>query len=166
MIAVGKIRKSVGLKGEVKVAPLGSGPERFMKLSAVWLGPHESELLEYAVQSVRAQGSDAVLKIKGVESRSDSDALRGHLVFVEEDHAITPSEGSYFVHDIIGLQVIAEDGSAIGPVTDVLTLPAGDVWSVQYKEKEVLIPAVKEYVLSVDLAKRTIVIRAIEGLLE
>ncbi|MBI2619386.1 MAG: 16S rRNA processing protein RimM [Ignavibacteriales bacterium] len=166
MIAVGQIRKSVGIKGEVKVVPLGGNPDRFLNLSSVWIGEEESTARPRALQSVRSHGSDAVLKIDGVDSRSESDSLRGQFVFVNEDLAVPPRRGSYFVHDIIGMQVVTEEGEVVGPVIEVLTLPAGDAWSVQYQGKEVLVPAIKEFVRSVDLHERTIVIRAIEGLLE
>lgn len=166
MIAVGRIRKSVGLRGEIKIEPLGGNPDRFQNLPAVWIGNGEAEALRHRIQSARAHGGDAVVKIEGIDSRSDSDPLRGLFVFVEDNDAAPPVPGSYFVHEIVGLNVLAEDGSEIGPVTDVLTLPAGDVWCVRYRGKEVLIPAVKEVIRSVDVGSKTIVVRVIEGLLD
>jgi 16S rRNA processing protein RimM len=87
-------------------------------------------------------------------------------VFVEDGQQVNPESGSFFVHEIIGLRAVGEDGSPLGIVTDVVSLPAGDLWVVRRGEKQVMIPAVREFLREVDIRAGQVVIHTIEGLLE
>lgn len=166
MIAVGRISKSVGLKGELSVVMLTDTAERFGKLKSVWIGTDEARAVKHAVLSVRATHSAVVLKLKGIESRTSADERRGQLLFVPPKDAVVPRKGSYFIHDIVGMSVVTESGEEVGTVQEVMQLPAHDVWVVAAGEKEILIPAIKEVIRSVDVERRTVVIRPLEGLLE
>jgi 16S rRNA processing protein RimM len=166
MIAIGRIAKSNGIRGEVRVNPLTHDAGRFSKLKAVMVGASEDALLRYTVKVVRFHRSQAVLKFGGIDTRDAADALREQFLFVEEAKAVSPKKGSYFIHDIVGMEVVMENGEVVGNVTDVWQMPANDVWVIQRNGKELLIPAVKEIIRSVDTQKRTIVIHAMEGLVE
>lgn len=166
MIAVGRVTRSIGLKGELNVALLTDVPERFAKLKSVWVGADETQAVKHSVVSVRVGRSSAVLKLKDIDSRSDADGQRGRLVYVAEKDAIVPKKGSYFIHDVVGMKVLTEEGKELGTVQDVMQLPANDVWVVVADGKEVLIPATREIIRSVDLERRTVSIRPLEGLLE
>jgi len=166
MIAVGRITRSVGLKGELSVALLTESAERFGKLKTIWVGADEAGSRKHSVTGMRPSGRAVVLKLKDVVSRTDADALRGQTVFASERDAVKPKQGSYFIHDIIGMNVESEAGELIGTVRDVMELPANDVWVVQQGKKEYLIPAIKDVIRSVDLQRRIVTIRPLEGLLE
>jgi 16S rRNA processing protein RimM len=166
MIAVGRITKSVGIKGEFRVAMLTDSPERFAKLKAVWCGADEKAAVRYPILSMRIEPSSVVLKLKGIDSRTLADKHRGEYLFVETKDVVAPAKGSYFIHDIIGMKVVTEAGEVVGSVRDVLELPANDVWVVASGTKEFLIPAIKEVIRQVDLNGRTVVIRPLEGMLE
>ena len=166
MIAVGRISRSVGLKGEMSLSILSSAPDRFDDLGKVWIGADEQQALPHDVIHVRSTHAAVVIKVEGIDSRSAADTRRGQLVFVAEQDAIVPPPGSYFIHDLIGMDVVTEAGDAVGPIRDVLEMPANDVWVVAAKGREVLIPAIKDVIRSVDVQKRTVVIRPLEGLLE
>lgn len=166
MIAVGRVTRSIGLKGEFNVALLTDVPERFAKLKSVWVGTDEAQAVKHSVISVRVGHSAVVLKLKDIDSRSAADERRGHLIFVAHKDAIVPKKGSYFIHDVVGMKVLTEAGEEVGTVREVMQLPANDVWVVVAGNKEVLIPAIKEIIKSVDLERRTVRIRPLEGLLE
>ena len=166
MIAVGRITKSVGLRGEFRVAMLTDNPERFANLKTVWCGTDETTAVRFSILSMRIERSAVVLKLKAIDSRSLADEHRGEYLFVESKDTITPGKGSYFIHDIIGMKVVTEAGEEIGRVRDVMELPANDVWVVSSGTKEILIPAIKEVIRQVDLNGRTVVIRPLEGMLE
>jgi 16S rRNA processing protein RimM len=166
MIAVGRITRSVGLKGELNVALLTDSLQRFEKLKTVWIGTDESRAAKHAVAAARVTSSAVVLKLKGIDSRTAADSLRGQLIFVGTKDAIVPKKGSYFIHDIVGMSVETESGEEIGSVRDVLQLPANDVWVVRGARGEILIPAIKDVIRSVDVQRRRVVIRPLEGLLE
>jgi len=166
MIAVGRITKSVGIKGEVRVSMLTDSPERFAKLKAVWCGADETSAVRFSILSMRIEQSAVVLKLKEIDSRSLADEHRGEYLFVETKDVVAPANGSYFIHDIIGMNVVTEAGEEVGSVRDVMELPANDVWVVVAGTKEFLIPAIKEVIRQVDLNRRTVVIRPLEGMLE
>jgi 16S rRNA processing protein RimM len=166
MIAVGRITKSVGIKGEVRAAMLTDSPERFAKLKAIWCGADEKAAVRFSILSMRIERSAVVLKLKDIDSRTLADEHRGEYLFVETRDVVTPAKGSYFIHDIIGMKVVTEAGEEVGSVQDVMELPANDVWVVTSGTKEFLIPAIKEVIRQVDLNARTVVIRPLEGMLE
>ena len=166
MIAIGRIAKSNGIRGEVRVNSLTHDSKRFSKLKTVMVGAKEDDLRRYAVESVRFNRTQAVLKFGGIDTRDAADAMREQFLFVEETKAVSPKKGSYFIHDIVGMEVVMENGEVVGNVTDVWPMPANDIWVVQRNGKELLIPAVKEFIRGVDTKKRTIVIHAMEGLVE
>ncbi|MCI0707782.1 MAG: ribosome maturation factor RimM [Ignavibacteriae bacterium] len=166
MIAIGQIAKSNGVRGAVNIRSLTDDVQRFLKLKAVWIGKEESETQRYEVESVRVQKTQAVMKLRSIDDREAADGLREQIVFVQESEAVQPSKGSYFFHDIIGMQVVTEEGEALGEVKDVWQMPANDIWVVSSNGKEILIPAIKVFIKSVDMERRTVVVHAIEGLLE
>jgi len=166
MIAVAKITKSVGIKGLVQAEALSDQADRLLSLRQVFVGKAESEVRPDVVEKAESRGSGAVLKFRSVEDRTGADALRGAWIFVEENEIVHPRPGSYFIHEIVGLKALSEDGKELGIVMDVVHLPAGDAWVVRIGEREVMVPAVKEFIRNVDLRRRRVVIRMIEGLME
>jgi 16S rRNA processing protein RimM len=166
MIAVGRVSKSVGIKGELKVVPLTDDPHRFSRLTTVWIGRDEASSERCTISSVRITGGKIFLKLKEVGSRTDAESKRNTFVFIPEKDAPGPPNGSYYIHDIVGMEVSTDQGETLGRVRDVLQLPANDVWVVLCGKKEILIPATKEIIASVDAKKRAIVIHPIEGLLD
>lgn len=165
-IAVGRISKSVGIRGEVKVQLLTDQPRRFSKLKSVWIGEREESAEKLTIESSRIQGFTVVLKFHEIDSRTAADILQGRYVFISAKDVIVPPKGSFFIDDIIGMTVVSEEGEPVGTVKDILQTPANDVWVVQNGTKEVLLPAVKEVIKTVDLKRKEVVIHVMEGLLD
>ena len=166
MLAVGEIVKPFGIRGEVIVQPMTDSPARFRQLKAVWMGESSASAEELAVERAVPEARGVRMKLKGINDRTSAERTRGRLLFVDRAHQIRPSAGRYFVHEVIGLQVRDERDTVVGTVTDVLRYPASDVYVVQGERGEVQIPAVKEFVRSIDLRNRTMIVRLIEGLVE
>lgn len=166
MIAVAKITKSVGIKGLVRAESLSDDTDRLLSLKQVYIGEAESSARPAVVETAEARNRGVVLKFRSVEDRDEADELRGLWIFVEEKEIVHPKKGSYFVHEIVGLKAVSEDGTEFGVVSDVVSLPAGDAWVVKIGEREVMVPAVKEFIREVDLQGRRVVIRMIEGMAE
>ncbi|MEX0602200.1 MAG: ribosome maturation factor RimM [Bacteroidota bacterium] len=165
LIAVGRILSSVGIRGEVKVEPLTDDPLRFDRLTTILIGRNEGEAEPRHIESVRYHKGNVVLKLHETETRTASDQLRGWFLYVAETEAVRPERGSYFIHEIVGMKAETEDGVPIGTVTDVRQFPAQDLWVVTSGTREILIPAVKEFIRSVDRTKRVIIVRPIEGMM-
>ncbi|MBI3110165.1 MAG: 16S rRNA processing protein RimM [Ignavibacteriales bacterium] len=166
LIAVGQVTRTVGIRGEVNLLSLTDDPRRFKELKEVWVGPDETAVERFTIAGSRQNRSGVVLKLKELETQSAAESRRGQLVYVRKSKGRKPASGSYFIHDIIGLQVVTEAGDIVGNVQDVLQLPANDVWVVMNDGKEMLIPALKQVIMAVDLKQRRVVINPLEGMLE
>jgi 16S rRNA processing protein RimM len=163
LIAIGKIAKPVGVRGEVKILPLTDDLNRFKELRTLMIGSTAENAVERSIVHIRISGKQAVAALDGIVSVEQAGLLKNNFVFVP---AKFPRKGRHFIDRMIGCSVEGEDGSNIGTLTDVLKLPANDVWVVRSGEKEILIPSVKEFVRNVDEAQKRIVVHVIEGLLE
>lgn len=166
LIAIGRITKSVGIRGELKIFPLTDDPQRYYDLHSVWVGEDEQSAQEKQIQSCRLQPNAVYLYLQGISDRDSSDRFRGKFVFIPQELKIKPPPGKHFIHDIIGLEVKTEEGVLIGVVKDVQHYPAQDIWIVKTQSKEILIPAVKEFIRRVDLKQGHIIIRSMEGLID
>jgi 16S rRNA processing protein RimM len=166
MIVVGRIGRSIGIRGELRLLPLTDDPKRFTMLKKVFLGISEEETQEKTIGSIEYRGENIVVKFVDVDSRNHSELFVGMYVFVPETLSVQPQHGKHFVHDIIGLKAVSQTGEELGVVVDILELPAQHVWVIKNANREVLIPAVTSFIERVDLAEKKVVINVIEGLLE
>jgi 16S rRNA processing protein RimM len=165
-VAIGKVSGAVGIKGEVKIIRWTDAPGRFSLLKSVWLGFDFEHAREFEVQGVRVAGKSVALKLSNVESRSVAEQLANQLVMVPSSKRVQPPEGTFFVDDVLGLEVVTEEGKRVGVVRDVLRLPSSDLWQVDTGVRVVSIPAVKEFIRVVDIAGQRVVIHEVEGLLD
>ncbi len=140
--------------------------DRFALLREVWVGPDEETGTRLRLDRVRMTGSGIVLKLGGIESRSQAEGLVGKLVLIPARERIQPATGSYFIDDVVGLRVVTEEGKQVGVICEILRLPSNDLWQVDTGAGVVSIPAVKEFIRKVDVPSKTVVIHEIEGLLE
>ncbi len=154
-MSVGQIGKTHGLKGEVKVFSLTDNLERFKKLKSVYI---DGEIRK--IEGCKLQHDKAILKIEGIDSIEQAELYRNKYLMVSRENAIKLPEGSYYVADLLDCSVYEEGGEELGKVYDVLHTPGNDVYWVK-GNKEVLIPVLKEIVLSVDTDKGVIIIKPV-----
>jgi 16S rRNA processing protein RimM len=166
LIAIGRISKPRGTHGELSVSPLTDDKQRFAGMESIWLGYDETAAEQREIEVVRIDAYQVVVRIKGVETAGEAETLRNKYLFVPQEKIINLRAGTYFIDDVIGCEVVTEDQKRVGRVSDLLTLPANDIWVVDDGEKEILIPAVKEIIRKVDIAEKRITIHALEGLIE
>ena len=108
-----------------------------------------------------------ILKLEGISDRDRAEALRGRELYVTEEDLPELPQGQYYVRDIIGMAVREENGTFLGEVTDVIQNTAQDIFEVQKQGgKKVLIPKVDEFVLNIDIEKKEILVRLIDGLMD
>jgi len=117
------------------------------------------------VEDVRIDDRRVLVKLASVDDRTNAEMFRGRLVFVRESDAAPPPEGGYFIHDLIGCQVRTTKGDVVGTLGDVMETPAQDLWVVTSGEKVHHIPAVKKFILSVDVERKEIVVDLPDGLI-
>jgi len=161
-IQIGQIVNVVGLKGEVKVYHYCDSKERFEELSQVYL-----EDQTYWIDKVRYHKDLVILKLKGVDDRTQAENLKGKAVLIGTDDLKKLPEDTYYIRDMIGLVVIDEQDRQIGRLNNVIKNIAQDLYEIEMENgKKILIPAVEEFVLKIDIQNGLIKVKLIEGLLE
>jgi len=164
--AIARLNGCFGIKGYVKVQMLTHSPERFLKLKNVFLGLTVANLKEQTLEDVIFQQRSTIVKFEGIDDRTAAERFVGQYIFVPGANVVKPPKGSYFVHDLIGCEVWTEEGQLLGTIEDVVKTPSSDLWTIRNGTLTNMIPAVKEFVVSVDIPNRKVVVRTIEGLLE
>jgi 16S rRNA processing protein RimM len=161
-VAIGLITAMFGIRGEVKVQPLTDFPERFLQTATVYVG---DELVERRVLSARLHQRIVILRLEGVETANDAEALRNKKLYVPASELITLPPDHYYLHDLVGLRVVHVDGTGLGVVRDVIQSAGNDLLVIQDARtgKDVLLPTVKEFVKAVDVAGGTITVEPIPG---
>lgn len=164
MFQVGVISSTHGVRGEVKVYPTTDDVKRFKKLKEVILDTgREQKLLE--IETVKFFKQFVILKFKGIDSINDIEKYKGKSLLVDRAHAVKLKKDEYFIADMIGMRVITEDEKEFGILKDVIETGANDVYIIDTKEHgEVLVPAIKQCILDVDIEHVTMRIHLLEGL--
>lgn len=168
---VGKIVNTHGLAGEVRVITISDFKEERYKPGAVlyyFADPQAEEGKPLTVSSWRTHKQFDLLKFEGHHSIHDVEKYKGGWLKVKEDQRQPLPEGEFYFDEIIGCEVVTEEGQRIGQVVSILTPGANDVWVVQPHKgkKEILIPYIDEIVKEVDPEEKRIKIHVIEGLLD
>lgn len=165
LIECGMVGRAVGLKGFVAVNfysgvnPVEVGGELFFLNAGNEYKPNR-------VTALRKQGRFYVLGFDGTTDRESAKKLGGTKLFIEMKTLPKLPKGEYYSHEIMGLDVVTEDGEDLGKVTKIFTVGENDVYEVKKGDKEVLIPAIDNVVISIDLAAGRIVVRPLEGMLD
>lgn len=164
LFQVGIISSTHGIAGEVKVFPTTDDVNRFKKLKEVILDTGKEKLTLQVVQC-RFFKQMVILKFKEFTSINDVERFRGKSLYVTRQNAVKLQKDEYFIADMIGMAVVADDGEELGTLEDVLLTGANDVYVVQKEgEKELLIPAIKECILKVDMESKTMTVHLLPGL--
>lgn len=151
-LTVGIILKPQGIRGELKVKPYTDDEEAFRKLKSVYI-----DGIEYRVLSVRTGGGAAYLGLRGVPDRNAAELLRGKEITIPREDAPEPEEGRYYVADLLGSEIVTEEGETLGVLTDVRQA-ATDVYTLTQGEKEILFPVAAGVVEKVLVNEKKIVV--------
>jgi 16S rRNA processing protein RimM len=166
LVAIGKVAKAFGLRGDVVILPMTNNNARFKKLKRVFVGESEATAIETSVTAVHVEQRGVRLRLASVSDKTAAEKFVGALVFVSEHESVRLPKGTFFVHDLIGVHVVDEEGTSVGVLKDVLKYPANDIYVVERCGNEVLIPAVKEFVKNIDLEAKTMRVKLIDGMLD
>ena len=162
-IQVGKIVNTHGLRGDVKVLPLTDDPKRFEDLKVVYVG---DEKLKLDIGKVGYIKGNVLLKFKQYCDINDVEKFKNNMVFIDVKDKVRLPEDSFFLDDILGMEVYLEDETHLGTIKDILQPGANDVYVVKNKNLEYLIPAIKDVVKKVDIEQKKMIITPLEGMLD
>jgi 16S rRNA processing protein RimM len=157
------VARAHGVRGEVAVQPLSEVEARFQTGSVLLLGPDGQRLL--TIVAARPHGNRLLVRFEGVGDREAANSLRGRVLLVRQEDAPPLPADRYWVHEVVGIEVVTEAGRSLGKIREVLHNPANDVWLVEGDGREFLIPALRDVVTNVDPSARQAVIREVPGLL-
>lgn len=164
LLQVGVITSTHGIRGEVKVFPTTDDAARFKKLKNVILD-NGKERRDLEITSVKFFKNQVILKFKGIDDINDVEKYKKAPLFVTRENAVPLEENEYFIADLIGLSVTSDEGEELGVIDDVLQTGANDVYVVKKAgANDLLIPAIKDCILDVDVENGTMKVHLLAGL--
>lgn len=134
-LVVGEVLKPQGIRGEIKIMPFTDTAEVFKEFRRIFIGE-----TEYKILSCRTGDGAVYLGLRGIHDRNAAELLRGKQLVIPRDEAPELPEGRYYIADLLGLEIVTEDGEKIGVLKEVKKA-AADVYVVQCGDKDILFPS-------------------------
>ena len=164
-LEVGQIVNTFGIKGEVKVVPFTNDMKRFDDLKKVYVTSRKDSKL-YKVESVRYHKNMVLLKLEGINNPEDAEMLKNSYLEIDRKDAIPLEEGTYFIADLIGLEVYSDEGNLLGKVEDIYNTGSNDIYVVKDElGKQILLPGIKDVIKDVQIENAKIIVHLIPGLI-
>lgn len=163
---VGQIVNTFGIKGFVKVKPFTDEINRFEELEKVYICK-KNEMQEVEIEEVSYQKHMVLLKLKGIDNLTEAEKYKGLFLKIDRKNAKKLEEGTYFIADLLGLEVYTDEGELLGKVDDIFNAGANDVYVVKEEitGKQILLPGIKEVLKDIDLENEKIIVHLIKGLI-
>ncbi len=164
LLEIGQIVNSYGIKGFVKVVPFTDDITRFENLKTIYV-EQGKKLKEYTIENVKYSKKLVLLKFKGIDDINETISLKNCYLKINRKDAVELTENSYFIVDLIGLEVYTDEDAFLGKLVDVFQTGSNDVYVVKDElGKQILLPAIKEVIKSVDIENKRIIVHLIPGL--
>ena len=162
-LELGQIVSTHGVRGEMRFNPWCDSADFATKFNTLYFDAEGKQPV--AVQSARVHGNIVLLKLEGIDTMEKAQSLRQKVLYIDRESADLP-ENTWFVEDLLGCKVVEYGTDTVyGSITDVQKYPANDVWTVKEPSgKDVLVPAIKDVVVSADIENKTVYIKALKGL--
>ena len=164
VLEIGQIVNTRGLRGEVKVNSFSEDPQRFEKVKSIYVKKGK-ELVEYEIERVTYVKNQVVLKLKGVNKIEYAEELRNSYIYIKREDLGDLPENTYYIADLIGLDVYEENGNLLGKVDDIFSTKSNDVYVVRTEKGELkYLPSIPEVLKDIDLPNKKIIVNLIKGL--
>ena len=165
-LRVGVISSTHGVRGEVKVYPTTDDVNRFKELKKVILDTGR-EYLNLEISGVKFFKNMVILKFKGIDNINDIEKYKGKDLLVSREDAVALGENENYVADLIDLKVVTDEGEVLGYLTEVMETGANDVYVVETEDgRELLLPAIRDCILDVDLEEEVMTVHVLKGLFD
>lgn len=162
---IGQIVNTFGIKGQVKVVPFTDDMERFEELKEIYI-EKKSELKLFQIEKVNYSKNVVLLKLKGIDSIEEANKYRNCYLKIDRKNARKLPEGTYFIVDLLGLDVYTDENKLLGKVDDIYSTGSNDIYVVKDElGKQILLPAIKDVLKQVDLENKKIIVHIIDGLI-
>ncbi len=162
-LEAGKIVTTHGIRGEVKIMPYTDTPELLAEFDRLFIGKTKDELI---IERSRVFKNMVIAKIEGVDTPEAAEKLRNKLLYMHRDD-LELDDDTYFIQDLIGIEVRdADSGKVYGTISDVMQTGANDVYVIKGSDREYLVPAIADVVVSTDIDENIMTIRPLDGLFD
>ncbi|ABW19010.1 ribosome maturation factor RimM [Alkaliphilus oremlandii] len=164
MLRVGKITNTHGIKGDLKVLPLTDYFERFEELEWVYIEGFKDK---FYIENIKYKPTLVILSFEGYGDINLVEKFKDRYLLIDESQRRILPEDTYYIADIIGLDVFTVKDEYIGKVVDIIQTGSSEVYVIRMNNlKEIMIPSVKEFMPEISLEKKRITIDPIEGMIE
>ena len=165
-LEIGQIVNTFGIKGMVKVKPFTDDiKKRFDNLKKVYV-QNKNTRKEYEIEEVKYHKEMVLIKFKGIENPEDANLLRNYYLVVDRDEEEPLEEGTYYIVDMIGLDVYTDEGEKLGILDDVFNSGSSDIYVVKNElGKQILLPAIEDVIKNIDMEQRKMIVHLIPGLM-
>lgn len=164
-LEIGQIVNTFGVKGMVKVNPFTDDITRFEKLKTVYICK-KSSMEEVEIEEVKYHKNMVLLKLKGIDDMNLAEKYKGMYLKIHRKDAIKLPKDTYFIADLIGLEVYTDEGILLGKVDDIYNTGSNDIYVVKDElGKQVLLPGIKEVLKDINLSQEKIIVHLIKGLI-
>lgn len=162
---IGRIVNTQGIKGEVRVVPTTDDINRFKDLEYVMIDDKEEKNKKLNIETVRYHKNFILIKFKDLNSINDVEYLKGKVIKVPYEMGIPLEEDEYYYRDLYDLNVYTDENEFLGNITDIIETGANDVYVVSKEEQnDLLIPAIKQCILEIDIDNKKMIVHIMEGL--
>lgn len=162
---VGQIVNTFGIKGLVKVKPFTDDPERFEELKKVYICKKDN-LIEVEIEEVKYHKDMVLLKLKGIDDMNQAETLKGLYLKIDRKNAKKLPKDTYFIADLIGLDVYSDENELLGKLEDIYNTGANDIYVVKNElGKQLLLPSIPDVIKEIDLEKEKIIVHLLKGLI-
>lgn len=166
LIEVGKVVRTQGVRGKIKVFSYRESAEDFLSLEALYLRDKTGRIWTGDVERIQLHKKTILVKIRGVDGFDEAQELIGQAVLIPRKELPPLAEGEYYWFDLLGMEVVTEEGASLGRIDSILETGSNDVYVVHGHGVERLVPAIRDVVRVVDTKRKQMTIRIIEGLFE
>ena len=164
-LEIGQIVNTFGIKGMVKVKPFTDNIERFDELEKVYIENKKGKK-EYEIEEVKYHKNMVLIKFKGIENPEDANLLRESYLLVDRANEKPLEEGTYYIVDMIGLDVYTDENELLGKLEDIFNTGSNDIYVVKNElGKQILLPAIDEVLKEIDMDNKKVVVHLIPGLI-
>ncbi len=163
-LEIGQIVNTFGIKGMVKVMPFTENIERFSKMKTVYV-KNKKENKKYEIEEVKYHKNMVLIKFKGIENPEQADLLRQSYLLVDRADEEPLEEGTYYIVDMIGLEVYTEEGELLGILEDIFNTGSNDIYVVKNElGKQILLPSIPDVIKKIDMPNRKVIVHLLPGL--
>ena len=163
-LEIGQIVNTFGIKGMVKIKPFTDDIKRFDRLETIYI-ENKRGRKEYEIEEVKYHKNMVLLKLKGIDKIEEAENLRNAYLEIARGDEPSLEEGTYYIVDLIGLEVYTEDDKLLGKVDDIFNTGSNDIYVVKDElGKQILLPGIGEVIKKIDLENQKIIVHLLKGL--